>query len=133
MKALLWHQWRNKFHSYNSGPGWSSSTLAVRRAAEFDLEIGITKAIIEGDLETIVSELKDPNPFLLLHGHLIQDVKRLSHSFDFFSFTHVRPRGNNVTHALARWAIKKLNLTVWMEDASSDIRQIEQADSATFN
>ena len=39
---------------------------------------------------------------LALHGHLIQDVQSLLHSFDFFSFTHVRRQGNNVTHALAK-------------------------------
>ena len=43
--------------------------LAVRRAAIFALEIGITKAILEGDLETIVKELMAPIPSLALHGH----------------------------------------------------------------
>ena len=45
--------------------------LAVRRATEFALEIGITTAILEGDSETIVKELMEPNPSLALHGHLI--------------------------------------------------------------
>ena len=70
---------------------------------------------------------------LALHGHLIQDVQSLLHSFDFFSFTYVRRQGNNVAHALARWAIKKLSLTIWMEDISPDIHQIILVDSATFD
>ena len=49
--------------------------LAVRRAAVFALEIGINKAILEGNSETIVKELMEPTPSLALHGHLIQDVK----------------------------------------------------------
>ena len=56
-------------------------TLAVRRATKFALELGITKAIFEGDLETICRELNDPILSRALHGHLLQDVKSLSNSF----------------------------------------------------
>ena len=76
--------------------------LAVRRAAVFALEIGINKAILEGNSETIVKELMEPTPSLALHGRLIQDVKSLQNSFNFLSFTHVHRQGNNVAHALAR-------------------------------
>ena len=75
--------------------------FAVRRAAVFALEIGINKAILEGDSETIVKELMEPTPSLALHGHLIQDVKSLQNIFNFLSFTHVHLQGNNVAHALA--------------------------------
>ena len=104
--------------------------LVVWRATEFALEIGITTTILEGDSETIVKELMEPNPSLALHGHLIQDVKSLRNSFNSLNFTHVRREGNNVAHALARWAIKKPNLTVWMEDVPPEIRQFVMADSA---
>ena len=106
--------------------------LAARRAAAFALEIGINKAILEGDSETIVKELMESTPSLALHGHLIQDVKSLQNSFNFLSFTHVHRQGNNVVHALAQWAIKQPNLTVWMEDVPLDIRQLVMADSATI-
>ena len=96
--------------------------LAARRVVEFALEIGITKAIVEGDSETIVRELKEPTLSMALHGHLIQDVKCLSSSFVSLSLTHVRHQGNNAAHALARWAIKGPNLTVWMEDVPPYIR-----------
>ena len=106
--------------------------LAARRAAAFALEIGITKAILEGDSETIVKELLEPTPSLALHGHLLQDVKSLQNSFNFLSFTHVFRQGNNVAHAMARRAIKQPNLSVWMEDVPPDIRQLVTADSAAF-
>ncbi|XP_065628492.1 uncharacterized protein LOC136067104 [Quercus suber] len=104
--------------------------LAARKTAKFALEVGITKVILEGDAETIVKELLEPNPSLALHGHLIQDVKNLQNSFNFLSFTHVRRDGNNVAHALTRWAIKEPNLTVWMKNIPPDIRQFVMADSA---
>ncbi|XP_030941500.1 uncharacterized protein LOC115966399 [Quercus lobata] len=45
--------------------------LAVRRAVEFALETGITKAIFEGDSDIIYRELSNSNSSLALHGHLI--------------------------------------------------------------
>ena len=86
--------------------------LAVRRVAEFALEIGITNGVIEGDSESICRELQDPSPSLALHGHLLQHVKLMSNSFQHVSFSHVRCEGNTVAHALTRWTIKKPNLTV---------------------
>ena len=52
---------------------------------------------------------------------MIQDIRYLVSSFVSHSFTHVRRQGNNVAHALTRWAINSPNLTVWMEDAPPDI------------
>ena len=106
--------------------------LAARRAAAFALEVGINKAILEDDSETIVKELMESTPSLALHGHLLQDVKSLQNSFNFLSFTHVHRQGNNVAHTLARRAIKQPNLTVWMEDVPPDIRQLVMVDSATI-
>ena len=107
--------------------------LAGRRATEFALELGITKAIFEGDSETICRELNDDTPSWALHGHLLQDVKSLSTSFQFVGFSHVRRQGNTVAHALARRAIREQDLTVWMEDVPPDIHHAVQADLATFD
>lgn len=110
--------------------------LAMRRAVEFALELGITRAIIEGDSEVICRELQDPIPSLAFHGHLLPKVKWLSNSFQYVGFSHVSSQGDNVAHALARRAIRKPNLTVWMEDVEDvplDICHIVQADLATFD
>ena len=101
---------------------------AARRATEFALEIGITQAIIEGDLEIIFKDLINPGPSLALHGHLIQDVKFLATGLSFVSFAHVQRQGNTVAHVLARRAATMPNLTVWMEDVPPDIYHVVQAD-----
>lgn len=64
--------------------------IEVRRAVEFALELSITTATVEGDLDTIYKELINSDLSLALHGHLIQDVKLLVSSFDCISFTHIR-------------------------------------------
>ena len=70
---------------------------------------------------TIYKELNSTNRSLALHGHVIQDIRCLVSSFVSHSFTHVHRQGNNVAHALVRWAINSPNLTVWMEDVPPDI------------
>ena len=107
--------------------------LATRRALEFALDLGITRVIMEGDSEVICKELKDPNPSLALHGHILQDIKCLSSTFQSIGFSHVRRQGNNVAHALARRAVREADLTVWMEDVPPDIHHIVSANLANFD
>ena len=102
--------------------------LAARRAVEFALEIGITSVVFEGDSDTISKDLNNSERSLALHGHLIEDVKALTPSFNCCSFVHVRRQGNRVAHALARWAFNSPSLTVWMEDVPPDISSVVQAD-----
>ena len=49
--------------------------LAMRRAIEFAVELGITSTVLEGDSDIIHRELIDSDSSLALHGHLIHDVK----------------------------------------------------------
>ena len=66
------------------------------------MELGITRAIIEGDLETICKDLSNPSPSHALHGLLIQDAQQLALAFTNISFSHVCCQGNIVAHSLAR-------------------------------
>lgn len=104
--------------------------LAARKAVEFALEICITSATFEGDLDIIFKELTSSEPSLALDGHLIQDVKFSVSFFNCISFAHVHRQGNNVAHVLARWAFNLLDLIVWMEDVPPDISHVFQADLA---
>ena len=89
-----------------------TEALAARRAMEFALEIGLTKVIIEGDLDIVHKDLNNANSSLALHGHLIQDVKTFIPYFSNISFNHVCRKGNNVAHELVRRAIRLSNLTI---------------------
>ena len=102
--------------------------MATRRAVEFAQELGITRAIIEGDSETICKDLLNPSPSLSLHGLLIRDAQDLALSFTSITFAHVSRQGNTVAHSLARMAILSQSLNVWMEDVPPDILQFVQAD-----
>ncbi|XP_023897961.1 uncharacterized protein LOC112009845 [Quercus suber] len=49
--------------------------LAVRRAAVFAVDLGITSTILEGDSNIVYKDLSSIEPSLALHGHIIHDVK----------------------------------------------------------
>ena len=102
--------------------------MATRRAVEFVQELGITRAIIEGDSKTICKDLLNPSPSLSLHGLLIRDAQDLALSFTSITFAHVSRQGNIVAHSLARMAILSQSLNVWMEDVPPDVLQFVQAD-----
>ena len=97
--------------------------MVARRAVEFVVELGVTRAIIEGDSETICNELSNPSPSLALHGLLIKDAQQLATAVTDISFSHVCRQGNMVAHSLARRAILNQNLIVWMEEVPPDIHQ----------
>lgn len=86
--------------------------LAARRAIEFAVELGVTRAIIEGDSEIICKDLSNPSPSFALHGLLIQDAQQLALTFTDFSFSHVGRQGNLVTHSLAMREILNQNLNI---------------------
>ena len=88
------------------------AALAVRRAVEFALEIGVNKIVLEGDSEIVYKNLKNNGLSLALHGHLIQDVKALFPLFSSIYFIHVSRAGNKAAHSLARRAILSRNLNV---------------------
>ena len=101
--------------------------MAARRAVEFVVELGVTRAIIEGDSETICNELSNPSPSLALHGLLIKDAQQLATAFTNISFSHVCRQGNMVAYSLARRTILNQNLIVWMKEVPPDIQQFVYA------
>ena len=102
--------------------------MATRKVAEFTLEIGVNKIVLEGNLEIVYKDLKNNGPSLALHGHLIQDVKALFPLFSSIYFSHVSRAGNKAAHSLATRAILSRNLNVWMEDVPPNIHDVIQAD-----
>ena len=64
--------------------------MAARRAMIFMEELGLHRAIFEGDSETLVKALAGECPDRLCIGHIIKDYKSLMGCFQTCSFSHVR-------------------------------------------
>ena len=102
--------------------------MAARRAMIFMEELGLRKAVFEGDSEIVFKALVGLCPDRSNIGHIIKDCKALKGEFQTCSFSHVRRQGNGVTHALARRARMSFPLYVWMESVPADITYLVYVD-----
>ena len=105
--------------------------MAARRVMIFMEELGLRKAIFEGDSETVVKALAGDYPDRSCIGHIIKDRKSLIGCFQTCSFSHVRRQSNGVAHALARRARESSPLSVWMKSVPPDISYLVYVDVTT--
>ena len=103
--------------------------MAAACALSFALEVGVKRAILEGDSLNVIKGLMKEETMLVPLGLLIEDAKRLSHSFDELCYSHTKRECNVLAHNLARYAVSIPNFIVWMEDVPSQFRNVLQADS----
>ena len=89
--------------------------MAARRAMFFMEELGLRRAIFEGDLEIVVKDLSGDCPDRSSIGHIVKDCKSLMGCFQTYLFSHMRWQSNRVAHALARRAKKSSPFSIWME------------------
>ena len=87
--------------------------MVVAKTLIFAQEVGVSKAILEGDSAVFMKALTCDDVSLALHRSLIEDVK--FNSRFFFSqlhYSHVKREGNKVAHCLTRHVITVLDLAM---------------------
>ena len=104
--------------------------MAASKALEFARELGIAKAVLEGDSQVVIMTLNSKTYVLAPYGSLIQDSLTLSNSFSKLSYSHTKREGNTVAHNLAKLVVNLTNYVIWMEDVPSDVLSSYQADLA---
>ena len=104
--------------------------MAASKALEFARELGIAKAVLEGDSQVVIMALNSKTSVLAPYGSLIQDSLTLSNSFSKLSYSHTKREGNTVAHNLAKLVVNLTNCVIWMEDVPSDVLSSYQADLA---
>ena len=108
--------------------GGEIETMATAIALSFASEIGIKRAIQEGDSLAMIKALREDVSSLSPTGLLVEDVKALSHNFDKLLYSHTKREGNQVVHSLVRYAIDIPYFLVWMEHVPPQIHSVLQAD-----
>ena len=103
-------------------------TLAVKRALELAVEIGINKVILESDSVVLMQNLKNGTRSLAQYNHIANDILFLASYFSDLKFSHVSHSYNKVAHSLVRWAPLSSPLSVWMEDIPPDVEPVYMAD-----
>ena len=104
--------------------------LAAAKAVSFAAELGITKAVLEGDSLTIMKALSNDNMSLATFGLILNDVKFSAENFDQLHYSHVKRECNTLAHCLARHAFDISGFLVWMEDIPPQFSVVLQADLA---
>ena len=107
--------------------------MAASKALEFARELGIAKAVLEGDSQVVIMALNSKTSVLAPYGSLIQDSLTLSNSFSKLSYSHTKREGNTVAHNLAKLVVNLTNYVIWMEDVPSDVLSSYQADLASIS
>ncbi|KAL0012929.1 hypothetical protein SO802_008037 [Lithocarpus litseifolius] len=80
-------------------------SMATAKALSFAHDIGIMRAILEGDSLIVIKVLKEDVHFLAPTDLLIEDLRMLSQNFDQFPYSHTKGEGNFVAYSLTRYAI----------------------------
>ncbi|XP_075663560.1 uncharacterized protein LOC142633167 [Castanea sativa] len=97
-------------------------------AMAFALEVGVKRAVLEGDSLTVIRGLVEEENLLVPLGLLIKDAQQLSQRFEELLYSHVKRECNNLAHNLARHAAGIPYFLVWMEDIPPQFHDVLQAD-----
>ncbi|XP_065635620.1 uncharacterized protein LOC136070118 [Quercus suber] len=97
-------------------------------ALSFALDVGVKRAVLEGDSLTVIKGLREEESLLIPMGLLIEDAKQLSQHFEELLYSHAKRDCNVLAHNLARHAAGIPDLLVWMEDVPSHFYDVLQAD-----
>lgn len=79
--------------------GVEVEALAAAMALSFALDIGISRAVLEGDSWVVIKALMDDDSALASYGLLVDDVKVLSKNFTQLLYPHTKGGGNSVAHS----------------------------------
>ena len=103
--------------------------LAIQRAIRFAIETSFNCVIIESDSLSVVKAIQDTAESSCHIGNIIKDVKILSKTMKSCDFHHTKREANQVTHSLARNAIKVVSELVWIEEIPQCVSDVIQIDA----
>ncbi|KAL0010975.1 hypothetical protein SO802_006083 [Lithocarpus litseifolius] len=102
--------------------------MAIVWALFFTSNVGVKRAVLEGDSLAVIKGLREDDSSLATFGLLVEDAKVLSQQFDELLYSHTKRESNMVAYTLARYAIGILDFVVWIEDVSPQLHSILKAD-----
>ncbi|KAK9998404.1 hypothetical protein SO802_018007 [Lithocarpus litseifolius] len=107
--------------------------MAAATALDFTSEMGVRRAILEGDSLAIIKALREGEQPLSPTGLLLEDVRMFSQRFEKLLYSRTKREGNFVAHSLAKYALNIQDFLVWMEDVPSHIQSFVQANLACLH
>ena len=105
---------------------------AIRHALVLAKQNGWRNIIIQTDCKRIVDQIRDGKLNDHLAGAVLFDIIALSKDFSSCLFSFVKREGNNVTHQLAKFALKLVSEIAWKESFPSWLSSIAKMDVGAF-
>ena len=107
--------------------------MAATWALSFASNVGVKRAMLEGDSMAVILGLREDGMVLVPYGLLLEDVRILSQNFDELRYSHTKREGNNLAHSLARYVVGIPGFLVWMEDVPSQFYYVFQTNLSGFS
>ncbi|XP_075645311.1 uncharacterized protein LOC142616321 [Castanea sativa] len=101
-------------------------TMAAMWALTFASNVGVRRAVLEGDSMAVITGLREDEKVLVPYRLLLEDAKFLSEQFDELLYSHTKREDNSLAHSLARYAIGIPDFLVWMEDVPSQLYSLKE-------
>ena len=107
--------------------------MAATWALSFAADVGVNRAVLEGDSLDVIAGLREDRMVLVPYGLLLEDTRFLSQQFDELRYSHTKREGNRLAHSLARYAVGIPDFLVWMEDVPPQFYSVFQTDLSGFS
>ena len=107
--------------------------LAVAWALSFAFDVGVGRAVLEGDSMAVISALREDGKVLVPYDLLLGDAKFFPQQFEELRYSYTKREDNSLAHSLARYAISIPDFLVWMEDVQSQFYSVFQTDLLGFS
>ena len=107
--------------------------MAATWALSFAADVGVNRAVLEGDSLDVIAGLREDRMVLVPYGLLLEDARFLSQQFDELRYSHTKREGNSLAHSLVRYAVGIPDFLVWMEDVPPQFYYVLQTDLSDFS
>ncbi|KAF5458381.1 hypothetical protein F2P56_022412 [Juglans regia] len=97
--------------------------MALWRAMELCLEIGMVDVEFEGDSKELIEAVMSDEEEDSRWGHIVEDIKQLRHQYNNWKVVFNYRESNEVAHNLAKMALLIDEELVWIEEVPSSIHQ----------
>ncbi|XP_075665796.1 uncharacterized protein LOC142635543 [Castanea sativa] len=104
-------------------PATVIEAFALHQGVPFAVEMGTSRAIFEFDAFDLIQALNSNENGGEL-GHSLQDIRSLTHVFNWSSFRHLKRDGNRAAHKLVRETKFSMVNSIWSKDSSGGFGHI---------
>lgn len=102
-------------NQYKGEPS-KEEALAIRNAMLMAKQVGWTKIIIHSDSKSVIDQINRSNEYEVSIATILEDVQDFTTHFESCRFVFIPRTENEISHALAQFAVKLVHDIEWEQD-----------------